>query len=131
MPLKEDLDIVKYPFVGAFYTYEDYEDLEDIPLDERTPKEVLVFETPCDVQKRQGIRQGAHIAAEYTVYFPLTKNPDSKSTVDKYAPVLVRRGHKFRGEAYGYTYEGIVNMVRLSQLGQCSCDIRVETESDL
>lgn len=128
MPLREDFHIVKYPFHGAFYTFETP---EDAPLDEREPQEVLVFETECDLQKRQGIRQGAHIAAEYTVYFPLEENPDSVDDSDKYGPVLVRRGYKFRGEGYGYTCEGIVNMVRLSQLGQCSVDIRVETESDM
>ncbi len=128
MAIREDFHVVKYPFKGAFYTFETN---EDAPLDERESKEVLIFETECDVQKRQGIRQNTHIAAEYTVYFPLKENPDSVNTVDKYAPVLVRRGHKFRGEAYGYTYEGVVNMVRLSQLGQCSVDIRVETESDI
>lgn len=128
MPLTEDLHIVKYPFHGAFYTFETP---DDVPLDERESKEVLIFETPCDIQKRAGIRQGTHLAAEYTVYFPLVVNPNSVDDSDKYGPVLVRRGHKFRGNGYGYSYEGTVNMVRLSQLGQCSVDIRVDTEKDI
>lgn len=124
----DDFEMEEFPFHGAFYTYETNEDL---PLDEREPKEVLVFSTECDIQKRSGLRQNTALLAEYTVYFPLTLDPDSTGAHDKYGPVKVRRGMKFRGTGYGYTYEGTVEMVRFSQLGGCSVDIRVETESDL
>lgn len=122
------LDMADFPYHAAFYTYEVD---EDAPLDEREPKEVLVLETVADIQKRSSSRQNTALIAEYTCYFPLKENPDAKGTIDKYGPVPIRRGMTIRAEAYGYTYEGIVEMIRFSQLGGCSVDFRCSTESDL
>jgi hypothetical protein len=36
----------------------------------------------------------------------------------------------FRGEFYGYTVEGQVEIIRPSQLGGCSCDIKIVSETD-
>lgn len=122
------LDMADFPFHAAFYTYE--VDM-DAPLDEREPKEILVFETVADIQKRAGLRQNTALLAEYTCYFPLQENPDATDTIDKYGPVQIRRGMTIRAEGYGYTYEGIVEMIRFSQLGGCSVDFRVSTETDM
>lgn len=120
-------DFAEYPYHAAFYSYEVD---EDAPLDERVPKETLVLDTVADIQKRSGLRQNTALIAEYTCYFPLPENPDAKGTIDKYGPVPIRRGMTIRAEAYGYTYEGIVEMIRFSQLGGCSVDFRVSSESD-
>lgn len=120
-------DMADFPYHAAFYAYE--VDM-DAPLDERVPKEVLVLDTVCDLQKRSGLRQNTALLAEYTCYFPLPENPDATGTIDKYGPVTIRRGMTIRAEAYGYTYEGIVEMIRFSQLGGCSVDFRVSSESD-
>lgn len=119
------LDASDFPYHGAFYKY--VED-DSKPLDEREPEEVLVYETVMDCQKRSGLRQSSLIAADYTIYFPLELNPNATGTVDKYLDCGVRRGHTFRGEFYGNTIEGVVEMVRPSQLGGMSVDIKVVTE---
>ena len=128
MAIIEDTEHIEYPYTGAFYTYETD---EDKPLDERVPEEVLVFETVCDIQRRGKMGGAGMLAADYVVFFPLELNPDATGTVDKYGPIKVRRGMKFRGECYGYTAEGVVEFVRVSQLGGCSCDIKITTESDI
>lgn len=124
-----ELDMSDFPFKGAFYTYDiDY----SLPLDQRVPQEVLVFETPCDIQRRGKLGGNGLTGAEYVVFFPLELNPDATGTADKYGPVKVRRGMKFRSDpAYGYTCEGVVEFVRMSQLGGCSCDIKITTETDM
>lgn len=128
MALYENFNLEDFPYTGAFYTYEVD---EDAPLDERVPKETLIFETVCDIQRRGKFGGQGMLAADYVVFFPLEENPDATGTVDKYGPILVRRGMKFRGECYGYTAEGVVEFVRVSQLGGCSCDIKITTESDI
>lgn len=129
MAVLEDKTLVDYPFRGAFYIYEMD---EDAPLDERVQKEVLVFETECDIQRRGRLGGNGLNGAEYVVYFPLELNPESTGTSDKYGPVNIRRGMTFRSDpAYGYTCEGVVEFVRLSQLGACSCDVKITTESDV
>ncbi len=117
-----------FPFHGAFFKYEVDESLD---LDQQVEQEVLVYETVVDIQKRSGIRQSNLFIAEYTVYFPLTPNPESTGTVDKYLDCGVRRGHTFRGEFYGQTIEGKVEFVRPSQLGGMSVDIKVVTENGI
>lgn len=117
-----------FPYHGYFYTY-DMD--EDAPLDERVPVERIVFETDCDIQRRGKMGGKAMLAADYVVFFPLELNSESTSTADKYGPIKVRRGMRFRGECYGYTAEGVVEFVRVSQLGGCSCDIRITTESEV
>lgn len=123
----EDVDIIEFPYKGAFY---DVTVDEDLPLDQQVDMEVCVFETICDIQKTAKLGNGGLLGASYTVYFPLELNEEATGSIDKYKDVKIRRGMTFRGEAYGYTYEGTVEIVRVSQLGGCSCDIRVKTESD-
>lgn len=115
-----------YPYHGSFLRYETN---EDVPLDEQVEEEIKIFETDCDIQRRAGLRQANLLVADYTIYFPLEINPDAKGTIDKYKDCGVRRGHTFRGEFYGNTIEGIVEMVRPSQLGAMSVDIKVVTEN--
>lgn len=122
------LNVAEFPYHAAFYTY--VVDV-DVPLNEQVTTEKLVYETEADIQKRSGLRQNTALLAEYTCYFPLPLNPGAKSTIDKYGPVPIRRGMTIRAEAYGYSYEGIVEMIRFSQLGGCSVDFRVSTETDV
>lgn len=119
------LDMTDFPYHGYFVKYEID---ENAPLDQQEEQEILVFETDCDIQKRAGLRQANLLAADYSIYFPLSLNPNATGTVDKYLDCGVRRGHTFRGEFYGNTIEGIVEMVRPSQLGGMSVDIKVVTE---
>lgn len=115
-----------YPYHGAFYRYEIP---EDAPLDKQETQEILVYETDCDIQKRAGLRQANLIADDYTIYLPLELNPDATGTIDKYKDCGVRRGMTFRGEFYGNAIEGTIEMVRPSQLGAMSVDIKVVTEN--
>lgn len=128
MALYENFNLEDFPYKGYFFTYETP---TDVPLDQMQQQEVVVFETACDIQKNSRLHNGNLLGADYTVYFPLPLNPNSTGSVDKYGPVKVRRGMRFRGEAYNCTYEGEVEVVRISQLGACSVDIKVLTESDL
>lgn len=121
-----DFDMSEYPYKGAFYTTTVDESL---PLDEQEETEVLVHETICDIQRTAKLHNANLLAANYTVYFPLELNPDATGTVDKYKDCGVRRGHIFRGVFYGYEIKGIVEIVRPSQLGAMSCDIKVNTEN--
>lgn len=116
----------EYPYEGAFY--EVRVDTSK-PLDEQTEEEVLLFETKCDIQKTAKLHNANLLAANYTIYWPLETNPDATGTVDQYMPIKVRRGHTFKGVFYGYEIQGIVEIVRPSQLGGCSCDIKVVTEN--
>lgn len=119
-------EFVEYPYTGYFYEIV----MDDsLPLDQRVPTEKVVFETICDIQKSSRLHTLNLLAADYTIYFPLELNPDATGTEDKYGPILVRRGHRFRGVFYGYTLEGVVEFVRPSQLGACSVDIKINTES--
>lgn len=127
MALYEDFELTDFAYHGYFFKYEIDTSLD---LDQQEEQEVLVFETDCDIQKRAGLRQSNLLAADYTIYFPLSLNPDATGTVDKYLDCGVRRGHTFRGEFYGNTIEGIVEMVRPSQLGGMSVDIKVITEDN-
>ena len=116
-----------FPFEGAFYTFEVDNSL---PLDERVPQEVLVFETPCDIQHSAKLHNGMMLGVDYTIYWPLELNPESEGTADKYGPIPVRRGMTFRGMMYGYSIYGEVENVRVSQLGGANADIKIKTESD-
>ena len=76
MPIIEEYNIVEYPWIdGVFYTYET--DMEK-PLDERVPEEVVVIETRFDAQRSAKLHNGNSNGANYTIYWPLTENPDSK-----------------------------------------------------
>ena len=122
-----ELYMSDFPFEGAFSYYEID---ENAPLDERVPQEVLVQEVRCDIQRSAKLHNGVLLGADYTVYWALEENPESTYTNDKYMPIKVRRGMHFRGMMYGYLVEGVVEIVRASQLGGCSADIKIVTESD-
>lgn len=120
------LDMSDFPYHGYFFKYEID---TDAPLDQQVEQEILVYETDCDIQKRAGLRQANLIAADYTIYFSLELNPEATGTIDKYKDCGVRRGMTFRGEFYGNTIEGTIEMVRPSQLGAMSVGIKVVTEN--
>lgn len=121
-----ELDHEMYPYYG--YVYEIVVD-NDKPLDERIPEERIILETKCDIQKSSRLHTLNLLAADYSIYFPLTPNPNSTSSEDKYMPIEVRRGHRFKGEFYGYIVDGVIEFVRPSQIGSCSLDIKTNTES--
>lgn len=127
MPLIEDIDWEEYPYFGTFYRWETD---ENAPLDEREAKEVEVLATKCDIQRMGSRRGGSFLGAGYTVYYPLERNPDSVDSTDVWMPIPIRRGMTFRGEGYTVPVVGEVEFVRFSQLGQCSVDINVKTESE-
>lgn len=128
MPIVEDYNITEYPWTdGVFYTYETD---TSKPLDERIPEEVIVLETVFDAQRASKLHNGMSNGANYTIYWPLTPNEESQGSWDKFMPIPVKRGMRFRGVAWGLLIEGEVEIVRPSQLGGCSCDVKVLTESD-
>lgn len=116
----------KYPFHGAFFRYAVD---EDAPLDEQTDEEILVYETDCNILRRAGLRQANLVVADYNVRFPLERNPEATGTIDLYKDCGVRRGYTFRGEFYGVTIEGQIEMIEPSQLGEMNVDIKVVTEN--
>ena len=118
-------DFRKYPFHGAFYKYAVD---ESKPLDEQVEEEILIFETVCSIQRRAGLRQANLVVADYNIRFPLELNPDATGTVDTHLDCGVRRGYTFRGEFYGVTIEGQIEMIEPSQLGEMNVDIKVVTE---
>ena len=126
MAVIDNIDMTEYPYEGAFYTFESDTSLP--PLEQST-QEVEVFRTVCDIQRSAKLHNGTLLGADYTVYWPLEENPDATGSVDKYMPIKVRRGMRFRGIFYGYEVIGDVDIVRPSQLGGCSCDIKVVTEN--
>lgn len=135
MIMIDDFDISEigmddYPFTGAFFTYEIDEDAD---LINRVPQEIEVFSTQCDIQKNSRLHSGGFLGADYCVYWPLEENPEWDGTDPnmKFKPIKVRRGMTFKGDMYGYPVVGEVEVVRPSQLGGCSCDIKVKTESEL
>jgi hypothetical protein len=130
MPILEDMlsvDIVDYPYTGAFYTT-DIADSGGLIGNKQT--ETLICEVKCDIQKTAKMHNGNLLAAAYTIYFPLEKNETAESTVDKFNDILVRRAMTFKGKFYGVNIEGEVELIRPSQLGGCSVDIKVVTEDE-
>jgi hypothetical protein len=127
MPLVEnDIELVEFPYHGAFYVV----GIDTSkPLNERTETETLVMETDCDIQKTAKMHNGNLLAAAYTIYFPLEENPDSTGRGDRYKDIPIRRGMTFRGAFNGVEIEGEIEIVRPSQLGAASCDIKVVTEN--
>lgn len=121
------LGMADFPYIdGVFYTYEVD---KSKPLNERVPTEVIVLETNFDAQRSAKLHNGMSNGANYTIYWPLELNPDSVGSWDKYMPIPVKRGMRFRGEANGVMINGEVEIVRPSQLGGASCDIKVLTET--
>lgn len=121
-----ELDMTEYPYEGAFYRMEI--DLSQPPV-EQVEEEVMVFSTICDIQRSSRLHVGGLLAADYTIYWPLDPNSGATGTIDKFDDIPVRRGDTFRGMFYGYLVEGVVEIVRPSQLGGASCDIKVIKEN--
>ena len=97
--------IQKYPFNGAFYTYEiDYSK----PLDEQKEEEVLVLETECDIQE-SGKSLSGTVTANYAIYFPI-KDGDS---------LPITNGMEFRSNMYGLRVNGTVKGVFPTQMNGC------------
>jgi hypothetical protein len=122
----DDFDMEEYPFRGAFY--EQSVDTS-LPLNEQTSVDTLILETKCDIQRTSKLNNAGLLAASYTVYWPLEVNPFSVDSTDRFMPIQIRRGMIFKGTMYGYSVEGTVEIVRPSQLGGCSCDVKVNTET--
>lgn len=123
-----ELDIEEYPYIdGIFYTYD--VDMSK-PLDERIPEEVLVLETRFDAQEAAKLHNGMALNADYSIFWPLEPNPESHGAWDKYMPINVKRGMRFRGIADGILIEGEVELVIPSQLGGAKCYIKVTSESE-
>lgn len=121
-----ELGIEEYPWIdGVFYTYD--VDMNK-PLDERVPEEVEVFRTKFDAQRAAKMHNGVALNADYTIYWHLIENPEYKDLSDKYMPIPVKRGMRFKGIADGVLIDGVVEIVVPSQLGGASCDIKVTTE---
>lgn len=129
--IREEQHIKKYPYSGGFYSFE----IDDTkPLDQRLPEEILVENVEhCDIQSITARHNAAFLGAGYTVYFPLTPNPewDGLNESERYLPINVRRGMTFKGGYPLYPVEGEVELVRFSQLGQAAVYIKVTTESEL
>lgn len=121
--------IRKYPYSGAFYSYE----VDDrLPLDERVPQQTLVEEVQCDIQRQGAQSKSGLLGAGYKVKYPLEANPewDGRDASEQYMPIKVRRGMVFRGGYPLYPVEGEVEFVRFSQLGEVTVDIKVKSETE-
>lgn len=119
----------KYPYTGAFYSYDtDF----SLPLDERESKEALIEEVVCDIQRQGARHNGGLLGAGYKIKYPLELNPDwdGEDSSEQYLPIKVRRGMTFKGGEPLYPVEGEVEFVRFSQLGEATIDIKVKTESE-
>lgn len=108
-----DIEIEEYPYDGGeFYTVVT---TDGSPLNqESTEKSVLT--TKYDIQKSNKLHTSTLLGANYTVFFPMTGD------------IPVRRGMRFRGISQGLPIDGEVEGVWPSQLGGCSCDLKVITE---
>lgn len=124
MPIYEEPNIVEYPFHGVFYKPTSN---GDVRFSQQTVKRTAIYETDCDIQKNAGLHNQTLYGAKYTVYFPLELNEKATGTSDKFKDCGVRRGHIFVGSFYGNEIEGNVEVVRPSQLGAMSVDIKVST----
>lgn len=92
-----------YPNRGRFFRVEqDYSK----PLMERTPEEITVLETECDIQE---VSKAANpvLIATFSIFFPF----------DIESEMPVNRGMGFEGEMNGLTIRGQVTNVVVSQLG--------------
>lgn len=97
--------IDEYPFVGVFYT--SFID-NSKPLDERVEEEIVVLETPCDIQESQKSLSGT-LTNVYEVYFPF----------DKESGIEIKNGLLFKSNMYGLVINGKVGGTFPSQMGGC------------
>lgn len=128
MAVARKRSIRKYPYSGAFYSYEvDF----SLPLNQRLPQETLVEAVRCDIQRQGARHNGGMLGAGYKIKYPLAPNPewDGEDASEQYLPIKVRRGMTFRGGEPLYPVEGEVEFVRFSQLGVATIDIKVKTET--
>lgn len=79
--------------------------------------EVIILETPCDIQRNNALIASATITRGYKVYFPF--NPDLTDLPEDLKPGIL-----FRGEMYGLTVAGTVLDPVASQLGCCMVEIK-------
>lgn len=107
-------EIQEYPFIGSFFRFEIDESL---PADEQESKEVLVLETPCDIQEAQKTDSGGILANSFDVYFPF----------DKTVGINVKRGMLFKSSVYGLEIDGEVISVVPTQLGGCKVYVQDKT----
>lgn len=123
-----ELGMEEYPYIdGVFYTYET--DMSK-PLDERVPEEVIVLETKFDAQESARLHNGMALNADYAIFWPLENNPEAHGAWNKYMPINVKRGMRFRGIANGVLIDGEIELVLPSQLGGAKCYIKVTSESE-
>lgn len=108
---RHELD--EYPFDGVFYRIEND---DDAPLDEQVSREVVIYETKCDIMEASHSRLGNFTAAAYAVHFPIKKTPNF---------VKPKRGDLFRANMYGTLVSGKVYGVFPSQLSGCTCYVDV------
>ena len=91
---------------------EETEDAED-----SDSSEIIILETPCDIQQNTALFAGTSITRGYKVYFPF--NPDIADLPEELKPGIL-----FRGEMYGLTVAGTVLDPVASMMGGCMVEIR-------
>lgn len=107
-------EISEYSFIGRFFKYEVDESL---PADEQEEKEVLVLETPCDIQEAQKSDSGGILTNMFNVYFPFDKN----------IGINMKRGMTFKSSLYGLKIDGEVISIVPNQMGGCSVYVQDKT----
>ena len=85
--------------------------------EEEDSSEIIILETPCDIQQNTALFASATITRGYKVYFPF--NPDIADL-----PSELKPGILFRGECHGLTIAGTVLDPVASELGVCMVEIR-------
>lgn len=105
-------EINEYPFHATFYRIGVD---ESKPLDEQVQKEIVVFETKCDITESSHTRNNNFISASFVIYFPFNKEKEQ---------ILVKRGDLVRANQYGLLVDGKVVGVFPSQLGGCTIYIQ-------
>lgn len=97
-----------YPNYGYFYKLGEMD--YSLPLDQRETKDVLVYESECDIQE---VSKAANpvLIATFSVFFPFD--------ITKECPI--RRGMKFQGSMNGIDISGMITNVVVSQVGGIVC----------
>lgn len=102
----------EYPFEGDFF---DYGVDDNKPLDEQVEEEILVLHTKCDIQPAQKSDSGGNITNSFNVYFPFDIKNDK---------LKLKRGMKFRGNAYGLEVNGTLISAIPSQMCGVECYVK-------
>lgn len=90
---------------------------DDDSTEDDDSSEIIILETPCDIQQNTALFASATITRGYKVYFPF--NPDIADL-----PSELKPGILFRGECHGLTIAGTVLDPVASELGVCMVEIR-------